>query len=118
MPLPPVLIGSLGNDPKKNTICLYGHLDVQPAEKSDGWDSEPFILTEKNNKLYGRGSTDDKGPVLGWLHAIEAFQNTGTDLPVNLKVRIILLTTHLIYNRINSLFAFSLFLKEWKNLVV
>ncbi|XP_022162426.1 cytosolic non-specific dipeptidase-like [Myzus persicae] len=85
VPLPPVLIGSLGNDPKKNTICLYGHLDVQPADLSDGWDSEPFILTERNNKLYGRGSTDDKGPVLGWLHAIEAFQNTGTDLPVNLK---------------------------------
>jgi len=90
---------------------------VQPADISDGWDSEPFILTERNNKLYGRGSTDDKGPVLGWLHAIEAFQNTGTGLPVNLKVRIIILTTHLIYNRINSLFAFSLFLKEWKNLV-
>ncbi|XP_008184491.1 cytosolic non-specific dipeptidase [Acyrthosiphon pisum] len=85
VPLPPVLIGSLGNDPKKNTICLYGHLDVQPADISDGWDSEPFILTERNNKLYGRGSTDDKGPVLGWLHAIEAYQNTGTDLPVNLK---------------------------------
>ncbi|CAH1710000.1 unnamed protein product [Aphis gossypii] len=85
VPLPPILLGTLGNDPKKNTICLYGHLDVQPADISDGWDSEPFILTERNNKLYGRGSTDDKGPVLGWFHAIEAFQNTGTDLPVNLK---------------------------------
>lgn len=86
IPLPPVLLGSLGNNPKKHTICLYGHLDVQPADISDGWDSEPFVLTEKNGKLYGRGSTDDKGPVLGWLHAIEAFQNTGTDIPVNLKV--------------------------------
>lgn len=85
VPLPPILLGTLGNDPKKNTICLYGHLDVQPADISDGWDSEPFILTERNNKLYGRGSTDDKGPVLGWFHAIEAFQNTETDLPVNLK---------------------------------
>lgn len=86
IPLPPVLLGSLGNNPKKHTICLYGHLDVQPADISDGWDSEPFVLIEKNGKLYGRGSTDDKGPVLGWFHAIEAFQNTGTDLPVNLKV--------------------------------
>lgn len=85
VPLPPVLLGSLGNNPKKNTICLYGHLDVQPANFLDGWDSEPFVLTERNNKLYGRGSTDDKGPVLGWFHAIEAYQNTGTDLPVNLK---------------------------------
>ncbi|XP_022162428.1 cytosolic non-specific dipeptidase-like [Myzus persicae] len=83
--LPPVLIGTLGNNKSKTTICLYGHLDVQPADISDGWASEPFVLTEKNGKLYGRGSSDDKGPVLGWLHAIEAFQNTGIDLPVNLK---------------------------------
>jgi len=84
--LPPVLLGKLGYDSSKTTICLYGHLDVQPADFSDGWDTEPFVLTEKNCKLYGRGSSDDKGPVLGWLHAIEAFQNTGTDIPVNLKV--------------------------------
>ena len=45
------------------------------------------MLTEKDGKLYGRGATDDKGPVLGWLHAIEAFQQTGNDMPVNLKVR-------------------------------
>ena len=67
-------------------MCVYGHLDVQPALKSDGWDTEPFVLTEKNGKLYGRGSSDDKGPVLGWLHAIQAFQANNIDLPVNLKV--------------------------------
>jgi len=38
--------------------------------------------------LYGRGSSDDKGPVLGWLNAIEAYQSTGTEIPVNLKVSI------------------------------
>jgi len=85
IPLPPVLFGQLGNDPKKKTICLYGHLDVQPALKEDGWDTEPFELIEKDGKLYGRGSTDDKGPVIGWIHAIEAFQATGSELPVNLK---------------------------------
>ncbi|XP_046911315.2 cytosolic non-specific dipeptidase 2 [Dermatophagoides farinae] len=84
-PLPPVLLGELGNDSKKKTLCIYGHLDVQPAAKSDGWDSEPFVLTEKNGKLYGRGSSDDKGPVLGWLHAIQAFKANNTELPVNLK---------------------------------
>ena len=49
-------------------------MDVQPAAKEDGWDYEPFVLTKDGDKLYGRGSTDDKGPVLGWLHAIQAFQ--------------------------------------------
>lgn len=83
--LPPVLLGQLGSDPKKKTVLLYGHLDVQPAFKEDGWDTEPFVLTEKDGKLYGRGATDDKGPVLGWLHAIRAYTESGASLPVNLK---------------------------------
>ena len=33
IPLPPVLLGQLGTDPKKKTVCIYGHLDVQPAKK-------------------------------------------------------------------------------------
>lgn len=66
-------------------MCVYGHLDVQPALVEDGWDTEPFVLTEKDGKLYGRGSTDDKGPVLCWIHAIEAFQKLKIDLPVNIK---------------------------------
>jgi nonspecific dipeptidase len=85
IPLPPVLFGQLGTDPKKKTLCVYGHLDVQPALKEDGWDTEPFELIEKEGKLYGRGSTDDKGPVIGWVHAIEAFQKTGAELPINIK---------------------------------
>jgi nonspecific dipeptidase len=85
--LPPVILGSLGNDPEKPVVCIYGHLDVQPAAKEDGWATDPFKLVEKDGKLYGRGSSDDKGPVLGWLHAIEAYQKTKQDIPVNLKVR-------------------------------
>lgn len=99
---PPILLGHLGSDPKKKTVLVYGHLDVQPAHISDGWDSEPFELTEKNEKLYGRGSSDDKGftlpdakahilnflivgPVLCWMHAIQAYKDLGENLPVNLK---------------------------------
>nr|CAD7572083.1 unnamed protein product [Timema californicum] len=85
LPLPPVLLGWLGKDPKKKTVCLYGHLDVQPALLQDGWNTDPFVLTEKDGKLYGRGSSDDKGPVLGWIHALEAFQATKQDIPVNVK---------------------------------
>ncbi|KAI0989799.1 hypothetical protein GJ496_009993, partial [Pomphorhynchus laevis] len=83
--LPPLLIGELGNDVHKKTVLIYGHLDVQPASKSDGWDTEPFELVCKDDKLYGRGSTDDKGPVLAWFHAIEAFQKLEMDIPINLK---------------------------------
>lgn len=86
IPLPPVLLGDLGSDPKKKTVLLYGHLDVQPALKEDGWDTEPFTLIEKDGKLFGRGSTDDKGPVLCWIHSLQAYKAIGIDIPVNLKV--------------------------------
>jgi acetylornithine deacetylase/succinyl-diaminopimelate desuccinylase-like protein len=66
--LPPILLGSMGSDKGKKTVCIYGHYDVQPAEKGDGWATEPFVLTEDaEGRLLGRGSTDDKGPILGWL---------------------------------------------------
>lgn len=84
-PLPPIILGRLGTDPNKKTLLVYGHLDVQPAKMSDGWDSEPFVLEERDGKLYGRGSTDDKGPVLGWINAIEAYQKNNIELPVNMK---------------------------------
>lgn len=83
--LPDVILGTYGNDKLKKTVLIYGHLDVQPANLSDGWDTEPFVLTEKNGKLYGRGSTDDKGPVLSWLNVIEAYQKLNQPLPVNVK---------------------------------
>lgn len=85
IPLPPILLGTLGSDPQKKTVCVYGHLDVQPAALEDGWDSEPFTLVERDGKLYGRGATDDKGPVAGWLNALEAFQKTNQDIPVNIR---------------------------------
>ncbi|KAL0962247.1 hypothetical protein UPYG_G00337600 [Umbra pygmaea] len=85
IPLPPIVLGSLGSDPGKKTVCIYGHLDVQPAAIDDGWDTEPFTLVEKDGKLYGRGSTDDKGPVLAWFNCIEAYQKIQQELPINLK---------------------------------
>lgn len=80
-----MLTAELGNDAAKPTILLYGHLDVQPAALGDGWDTEPFELTIKDGKMYGRGSTDDKGPVLAWLWAVQCYQELSKPLPVNLK---------------------------------
>ncbi|ODV85460.1 hypothetical protein CANARDRAFT_28257 [[Candida] arabinofermentans NRRL YB-2248] len=82
--LPPIVLARFGSDPKKKTLLIYGHYDVQPALIEDGWNTDPFKLIEVNDKLYGRGSTDDKGPVIGWLNSIEAHKNLGIELPVNL----------------------------------
>ncbi|PWA01579.1 hypothetical protein BB558_002319 [Smittium angustum] len=84
--LPPVVLGEYGTDPAKKTITIYGHYDVQPALKSDGWDTDPFTLVEtEDGRLVGRGSTDDKGPVIGWILCLEAHQKLGIHIPVNLK---------------------------------
>lgn len=70
-------------EPKKRAVLIYGHYDVQP--EGDGWTHPAWELTEVNGKLYGRGSTDDKGPVLAWLSALEAYQKAEVDVPVNLR---------------------------------
>lgn len=82
----PMVFGQLGKDPKKKTLLIYGHLDVQPAKFEDGWNTQPFELTEKDGKLFGRGSTDDKGPVVAWLNVIDTMQKQDIQIPVNLKV--------------------------------
>ena len=83
--LPPVIVARYGSSPSKRTILVYGHYDVQPALKEDGWATDPFTLTlDDKGRMYGRGSTDDKGPVLGWLNAIQAHKEAGIDFPVNL----------------------------------
>ncbi|XP_033915103.2 beta-Ala-His dipeptidase-like isoform X2 [Acipenser ruthenus] len=83
--LPPVILAELKKDPKKPTLCIYGHVDVQPAKKEDGWTTDPYTLTEINGNLYGRGASDNKGPVLAWLHAVEAYQALKQEIPVNIK---------------------------------
>jgi len=49
---------------KAKTALIYGHYDVQPAKKSEGWTSDPFVLDEREGKLYGRGTNDMKGLLL------------------------------------------------------
>ena len=52
----------------------------------DGWNTNPFELVEdEKNRLIGRGATDDKGPVLGWINVVEAHKALGIELPVNIK---------------------------------
>lgn len=84
--LPPIVLARFGTDPAKKTVLVYGHYDVQPALKEDGWATEPFTMVHDTaaDILYGRGTTDDKGPVMGWLNVIEAHNALGWELPVNL----------------------------------
>ncbi|XP_034668794.1 cytosolic non-specific dipeptidase-like [Drosophila subobscura] len=82
--MPRVIIGVLVHSPSKPTILVYGNLDVEEAVVSDGWGTDPFVMTEIGEYLYGRGVAMDKGPLLCWLNAIQAYRDAGLRLPVNL----------------------------------
>ncbi len=82
----PIVYGEwMGAGLDAKTILIYGHYDVQPALKSDGWISEPFEPTERNGHIYARGSSDDKGQVFAHIKAVEAVLANGGKAPVNLK---------------------------------
>lgn len=46
--LPKVVTAQFGTDPSKYTVCVYGHVDVQPAKLEDGWATDPYNLTDIN----------------------------------------------------------------------
>jgi len=64
------------------TVLIYGHYDVQPPDPLELWNTLPFEPTLKDGKIYGRGSSDDKGQI--FAH-IAAAQSLGQNLAVNLK---------------------------------
>ena len=66
----PIVFGEYIVDPSFKTVLIYGHYDVQPASLEDGWNTDPFILAEKDGRLYGRGIMDDKGQLLMHIVAI------------------------------------------------
>jgi acetylornithine deacetylase/succinyl-diaminopimelate desuccinylase-like protein len=78
----PLIYAKLGSDPEKKTILFYSHYDVQPALKEDGWNTDPFTVIEKDGYLYGRGTSDDKGPIVVVYQTIKELQLKET-LPVN-----------------------------------
>jgi acetylornithine deacetylase/succinyl-diaminopimelate desuccinylase-like protein len=67
----PVVFAQKSIDPSLPTILIYGHYDVQPAKKSDGWKGEPFTLSQTKTKLIGRGVVDNKGQILA--HIVTVF---------------------------------------------
>ncbi|MEM6887079.1 MAG: dipeptidase [Pseudomonadota bacterium] len=69
----------------KPTILIYGHFDVQPAEPFELWTSPPFEPIIRDNRIYGRGATDDKGAMLIPILAAEALLVETGRLPVNVR---------------------------------
>ncbi len=80
----PIVLGEWrGAGKDAPTVLVYGHYDVQPEEPVDLWDSPPFEPTERDGRIYARGSTDDKGQLYMHVKAIEAHMAASGELPVN-----------------------------------
>jgi acetylornithine deacetylase/succinyl-diaminopimelate desuccinylase-like protein len=67
------------------TILVYGHYDVQPVDPLNLWNSPPFEPVVKDDKIWARGSCDDKGQVYMHVKALEAMMSEH-QLPCNVKV--------------------------------
>ncbi|MBR5251159.1 MAG: Sapep family Mn(2+)-dependent dipeptidase [Clostridia bacterium] len=59
----------------KQVVSAFGHLDVVPV--TDGWTTPPFTPTIRDGKLYARGASDDKGPMIACLFALKALKDSG-----------------------------------------
>ena len=75
--------GSVAEPP---TLMLYVHYDVQPTDPIDLWETDPFEPTRIDDRLYGRGMSDDKGNIVARLAVMDAFKAEWGGLPCNVKI--------------------------------
>lgn len=84
----PIVVGELrANRPDAPTVMIYGHLDVQSADPIELWDTPPFEPTVKGDRVYARGTSDDKGNFYPLLFEAAGMSKAG-ELPVNVRVLI------------------------------
>ncbi len=76
----------LGEGDDEEALAILAHLDVVPV--GSGWTLEPFGAQIKDGKVYGRGTSDDKGPAVAAMYAMKAVRQAG--IPLKRKVRLIL----------------------------
>lgn len=79
----PAVFGEVPGPDGGPTVLLYAHHDVQPPGEDDGWDTAPFEPEQRNGRLYGRGTSDNKAGVIGHAAVLRAFEGAP---PVGLKV--------------------------------
>ena len=87
----PLILGELSASNGQNrgqtpvpTVLVYGHVDVQPPDPLELWESEPFTLEERDGWLYARGVADDKGQLYMLAKAAAELHAAG-ELPVNVR---------------------------------
>ena len=79
----PVVYSEIGSGDK--TLMIYNHYDVQPPEPLELWDSGPFDAEIRAGRVWARGVSDNKGPLMARVQAIEAYQQEVGELPIRIK---------------------------------
>jgi acetylornithine deacetylase/succinyl-diaminopimelate desuccinylase-like protein len=79
----PVVYANLPAPPGAPTVLFYAHYDVVPAQREDGWDTEPWTPVISDGRLYGRGASDNKSGIVTIAGAIRALSGS---YPVGIKV--------------------------------
>jgi acetylornithine deacetylase/succinyl-diaminopimelate desuccinylase-like protein len=79
----PALIGEIPAPPGAPTVLLYSHYDVVPIGDESKWESPPFVATERDGAIYGRGTADTKSNILMHVGALRAWDGRP---PVGIRV--------------------------------
>ena len=74
----------MGDGPE--TIGILGHVDVVPPGDPANWESDPFAMEVREGKAFGRGTIDDKGPMLLCLYAMKALADAGLRVPDDVSI--------------------------------
>ncbi len=80
----PIVVARNQHSPDKKTVLIYGHYDVQPVDPLELWESDPFEPEIRDGRIWGRGSTDNKGQMLAHVLGVEETLREKGELPVNL----------------------------------
>lgn len=81
----PIVFAEWLGAPGQPTVLVYGHYDVQPPDPLEKWTTPPFTPTIRNGRIYARGVSDDKAPLLTTIKVAQAFFASTGRLPLNVK---------------------------------
>lgn len=84
----PVVYAERIDHPGRPVALIYGHYDVQPVDPLNLWETPPFEPAVREQKIYARGASDDKGQVFMHIKVLEAILAEHGHLPFNVKLLI------------------------------
>jgi acetylornithine deacetylase/succinyl-diaminopimelate desuccinylase-like protein len=80
----PVIVAKRTGDPSWPHVIIYGHYDVQPPDPLELWTTPPFDPVERDGRLYGRGTADNKGPLMAHIAGVGRLLESDPHIPLRI----------------------------------